>query len=303
MQREHPLVRAITRTICYADVFSFALTEDELYTYLISSKTYSKDEMKKIYAQAKACSHKRNLFFLKNRADLVPRRLKMQRITKDKMRQTSHIVQLIGWIPTISAMYITGGLSMGNVQPQDDIDLMIVTRPGWLWCTRALVVILTIIFGKYRHKSMKHTTDTWCFNLWLDETALAVPIESRNLYIAHEIVQAKPLLDKRGIHHHFLSQNKWAKKYIPHPFVGLGEKTSSLLKSKENPSVLERVCFWMQSQYMSASKTREKVGMSYAFFHPRNTGKIVMERYRALSKSKVYNRIKFNTRLIRKDDL
>ena len=42
---------------------------------------------------------------------------------------------------------------------------------------------------------------------------------------------------------------------------------------------LDRLAFWLQCWYMKPKITSERVGRHYAFFHPRPTGKIVLEEY------------------------
>lgn len=43
---------------------------------------------------------------------------------------------------------------------------------------------------------------------------------------------------------------------------------------------LDELAYRLQRRYMRAKLTRERVGRHYAFFHPRPTGKIVLEEYK-----------------------
>lgn len=43
---------------------------------------------------------------------------------------------------------------------------------------------------------------------------------------------------------------------------------------------LDDLAYRLQRLYMSRKITRERVGRHFAFFHPRPTGKIVLEEYR-----------------------
>ena len=58
-------------------------------------------------------------------------------------------------------------------------------------------------------------SDKICLNLWLDETALSLPRNQRNLYTAHEVVQVKPILDRDYTYLKFIIANLWLKNYLP----------------------------------------------------------------------------------------
>lgn len=269
---------AILRTICYADVFDFALSVEELCTNTISPVPITKSAIERVLAQTSGTIQRRGYVCLKDRSSAIARRFNTRALVGEKMRQAQEIVQTIGWIPTISAMFVTGSLAAGNVRKKEDIDVMIVTKPGWLWTTRAAVVLIATLAGKYRRKSMTRTSDTWCFNLWLDEHALAVPPSARNLYTAHEVVQAKPIMDRAHISERFLAANTWVKRHLANAMVGVAIPLKAAGKHSMYP--IERVFYTMQTAYMASAKTVEKVGEGFAFFHPRNTAALVLKAYR-----------------------
>jgi hypothetical protein len=181
-------------------------------------------------------------------------------------------------------------LAMENTDAQDDIDLMIVARANRLWLTR-LIVVPAVSTIANRRKPSKHSNsevrESWvnaiCLNLFLDEDNLAVPKRKRNLYTAHEVGQAKPVIDKDGTYESFLRNNTWVDEYLPNLLTGLVRKRKKkTLRRPPNHSLdfLERLAFKSQKVYMRSKRTREIVQRNAAFFHPRDTERLILNEYR-----------------------
>ena len=99
---------------------------------------------------------------------------------------------------------------------------MVVTSADTLWLTRPLVILFLKALGLRRPTSLPEhqsprVSDKVCDNLWLDETALALPEVKRNLYTAHEVLQARPLFDRGNTHAKFILANPWTKSISPTP--------------------------------------------------------------------------------------
>ncbi|MBI5151501.1 MAG: adenylyltransferase/cytidyltransferase family protein [Candidatus Pacebacteria bacterium] len=268
---------SLFRAVCYADIFDFPLTLREAKESAIVVGT----PLSRIHIQNEI-QEQGGYLFLRGREHLVYERLKRKKTNEEKLNRAKRGAQFLSKIPTISALFLTGGVAVGNAQENDDIDFMIITKPGWLWTTRCVVVLLSKMLGVYTHKrvlrseSTQHDANTWCLNLWLDETALEVPKEQRNLYTAHEVIQAVPLFDRHAIADEFLSKNRWASDYIAPRILPRNNLPEQKITSR---SLIENFCFWMQYQYMKHSMTHEKISRSFAFFHPMHTSNDVLRLY------------------------
>ncbi len=170
-------------------------------------------------------------------------------------------------LPFIQAIFVTGSLSMNNCKKSDDIDFMVITDPNTLWIVRFLANILFI--KSRRYPNQKLASDKICINLWLDTDHLS--ITTHTLYHAHEVLQTKCIYDRGGIHKQFLKENSWVKEYLPNAYKNLTPNPSPYFRRGENYHLtpINYLLFVLQYLYMKSKMTSERVGLGYAFFHPK----------------------------------
>lgn len=253
-----PIKKAIQETINYARFFNFELTTNELHHWLISSKTHALASVTKNSNLSKTLS---------------PTRQKRALLTQKKLLTLKKILPLLSLLPTIRLIAVTGSLAMDNAKPDDDVDIMIVTSPNTLWITRPFVILILALFSKRRLPTTKnkHARNTTCPNLWLDTNALQVPKSKQNLYTAHEVLQAQPVLDRGGTYQQFLKKNSWTNKYLANAYTSLVSRAKPYKTSTNYPflSWLNIIFFLFQYIYMSSKITTEHVTLHSAYFHPR----------------------------------
>jgi hypothetical protein len=266
---------SILRTLAYADIFDYPLTLEEINYWLIGTKAkYTSG----VYLSAlPMVENSSGFYFLTGRGKIVTIRQHRARWSQAKLKLAAKVGDWLKIIPTIQLVAVTGALAMSNSAITDDIDLMIVTAPGTLWLTRPLVVLFVSLIAK-RRTPAKNYSNAICLNLWLDATALAVAKSQRNLYTAHEVAQVKPLWDRHHTYAHFLSANSWISNYLPNIPI---PKTKKLITYHLSLiTILNRLAFRLQLWYMRPRLTRERVSVHAAFFHPRDTGRLIMRQYR-----------------------
>lgn len=285
------LSNPILFTLLYHSIFDYPLTIDEIHRYLISDRAMSLavliEEINSLLKTGKIISID-DFFFPSSFVKLRPRR---QKTSAEKMiiaKQASRAISVIPWVKMVA---VTGALAMENVDENDDIDLMIVASKNRLWIARPLAIILISIFFKRRFplpnaqtNNQKPTTNNnaICLNLWLDESALEIPIGQRNLYTAHELAQMKPIVDRGGTYERMMRENRWGRKYLANAWKKLEGRQVDRLERPNSFSLfnlLNLLAFRLQFWYMKPKMTDEHVSLHSAFFHPGNRADTILNTY------------------------
>ena len=175
------------QTVAYADVFDYPLTADEIHRYLIGAPAAAAPCAASLGNGAPASrtllGRSGRYFTLAGRESVVEtRRGRATACRRPTGAARVHYGRIIGGLPFVRMVAVTGALAMDNVA-DGDIDYLIVTEPGRLWLCRALVV------GVVRAAALRGVE--LCPNYFLSEHALV--LEERNLFTAHEVAQMVPL--------------------------------------------------------------------------------------------------------------
>lgn len=246
---------SLRNTIAYFAKYDYPLTPSELWFWQHGS-SFSKLKIEKLFTKLRIENWK-----LRKQREVYSRK---------KWAIAKRMGNQLKLFPTITAVLVTGALAMNNCPQGDDIDFMIVTYPNTLWITRFFVNLF--LNSLRRHPGDKNAPNKICPNLWLDIRNLK--LEIRNLRVAHEILQAKVLWDRTGVHAQFLHANSWVKKYLPiaykylspgpSPVTGEGNARGEVFWKFQN-----LIFFVIQYLYMKPKMTSERIGPGFAFFHPK----------------------------------
>ena len=296
MQTEHMqafIEQRILLTLAYSEQFSFPLTVSELYTRLLVS--FFVDFSTFVGALKELQNKKLIVYFdeflfvsgltTEKIIELASLRKKRESYARAKWRELEDFIVFAKRIPFIKGVAVTGSLAVNNTIKDDDIDFMIVTANNRLWLTRLIVIVFATLKGK-RRSFAKEEKNSWCFNLWVEESELQLPISSRSIYEAYEVVQAVWVLSRGSVSRNFRQVNKWTQKHIFMSGLGVNLPTPSHFSFFDLPLVSQiidlcnRVVFWLQYAYMKPHMTREKVSRKHAFFHPRDTKSAVFDNWK-----------------------
>ena len=251
----------------YHDIFNYKLSEENLQRWTAGPKL---DIRKNSKGRVKALESKGT--YTKS----------LPRVNENKLKIAKKAARALSLLSSVTFVGVTGSLAMRNAKPESDIDLMIITKTGTLWSTRLLVYVFLFASNlKVRQPRNSNEQDKLCLNVWFDESKLAW-IGPQNAYTAHEIAQVVPLLVRGEIYVRWIDANRWIFDYWPHS-LATKQSPHEVLSPIENVTlldmccmVLNTVCFWLESRYMSGKITRERVTLHYAFFHPFDWAERVM---------------------------
>lgn len=292
--------KSIIKTLCYADIFDYPLSQSEIHKYLISADRVGGQKIKtclnKLYQNGHLKTYNKKYrmtgndivwYCLSDREEVCQTRASRIKFSRSKLDKTRNLVWWLRRIPQIESVFLTGSLAMENAKQDDDIDIMVVTKPGRLWQTRLIVTSILELLSQRRKPEYAHAgnkaKDKVCANLYLDSNNLKLKPKQRNLYTAHEVVQAVPLVDKTGAHSRLLAENSWVSTFLPHSLdANNSHKTNkkNLIISKAESGWFETLSYNCQSQYMRSKMTSEIIDKNRALFHPRNTAEIVIGEYK-----------------------
>ena len=151
---------------------------------------------------------------------------------KNKAKKWAHI---LGILPGVQAIFLSGSLATGNATPHSDIDIFIIAKSGQIWTARFFIFIVLKISNQLAKPH--HHDRMICPNHFIAEDSLE--IQEQDAYAAHLFSQNIPLYDPQNIFENFMAVNqKWFEKfgYILHSKFELqtpGSRSSSNLKLLE----------------------------------------------------------------------
>lgn len=194
------------------------------------------------------------------------KRIARGRISQKKIEKALPLIHLFARIPYIQMIGISGGLSMMNAGSSDDIDFFIITRAHRLWTSRLCLLGAAELFGVRRKRLTSRVKDSFCFNLLFAETDLSVPQEKQNLYVAHEIVQMKPMIIKNDAYRRFLMANQWVRNFFPN--INISNHYEKHTNYRDD--LLEFLCKKIQLFIIHRHKTHERITDTQLWFFPRD---------------------------------
>jgi predicted nucleotidyltransferase len=222
-------------------------------------------------------------------------------------------LKILSFFPQIKLIGLSGSLAMMNAGKNDDIDLFIITAKKRLFTGRIIALFLAEVFGLrkkfgknkkspkiFRFYPMKadlaDLSEKICLNLFFDESDLAVPEFKRNTYVAHEVLQMKPIINKDYTYEKFLEANDWVFKIFPNA-KNKSKVKSQKLKVKVKSQKLfklfnffivtlrfggqvfhfladkiEKILKSFQMRFINKHRTTEIITKTQLWFHPKDFG-------------------------------
>ncbi|MDP4001309.1 MAG: hypothetical protein Q8P83_03650 [bacterium] len=122
---------------------------------------------------------------------------------------------LLSILPFVENLSVINSLVIGNADTESDIDFFVVTRPGKLYFTRSLIIVLFRMLGVY--KTRKKIRDQFCFGFYVSSDRMSlekVLIKPDDPLFAFWFASFAPLFGRR-IYEEFVSENNWIKSYFP----------------------------------------------------------------------------------------
>jgi len=205
--RLSPLESAILETVAYADVFDYPLTSLQLHRYLHRVPA-EPDEIRRVLPEGNLIPGYLNLragfVTLVGREHLVSKRLRGIELAARLYSHAAHYGRLLGGLPFIRMVALTGSLAMGNISGNADFDYFILAENGRVWTCRAFSLLLARV-ARMQGYSI-------CPNFIISKKQMILP--HRNIYTAHELTQMVPL-SGFALYRELRRLNSWSDGFLP----------------------------------------------------------------------------------------
>lgn len=197
---------------------------------------------------------------------------KRQKISEQKVQKAKRYIHILSWFPQIQLIGFSGSLSMMNAKKDDDIDLFIISKRDRLFTARFIGLVLAFLMGLKRKRNVSSASNKICLNLFFDEKNMTVPSKKRSEFVAHEVLQMKPVIDKNTTCLHFLYTNQWVRQYFPNVTI---QQITNSSKRPHRKDLLSVICYL--SEYMAKKiqlfiinrhKTTELITETQLWFFP-----------------------------------
>jgi hypothetical protein len=198
---------AILHTLLYADIFDYPLTPAEIHHFLIDVPASSEAVNQALENSAwlrERVTTQGGYVTLRGRQALAALRETRRQSSERLWAAARRWSAVLGCLPFVRMVAVTGALAVDNAPAGDDIDFLIVTAPGRVWLARALAVMAV--------RAARLFGAGLCPNYVLAETALEQ--QRRDLFIAHDLAQMVPLVGVR-VYRQMRAANTWAGRYLP----------------------------------------------------------------------------------------
>lgn len=155
--------------------------------------------------------------FIRGQEASVRRRLARHVLSQHKWRLTRKLLWWLGLAPFTRALSGSGSLALSNTRSSSDLDIFVIARRGRIWTTRLCLLFFAQLLGRRRKHWDEQAPDRLCFNHFISEGNLTMPLPVRNLYTAVAYTHLVPLVDD-GMFAKFQEANAaWMKGYLMYP--------------------------------------------------------------------------------------
>ncbi len=291
--------KEIISVVKYFSFFAYQPTLEEIHTFLPAkiSKNELKKELNRIVRQKKLLASENTppQYSIKQSQSS---NIKYQ-ISKKKLNSWRFkiYIKTLSIFPQIKLIGLSGSIAMMSTSLDDDIDLFIITQKKRLFTGRFLAVIFAYLMELKRKIEQKKAPGKVCLNLFFDESNLRVPKFKHSEYVAHEVLQMKPIINKDQTYERFLEANEWVFKLFSN-----GKSKSQILNPKSQINskrlkfkILNLFGTWnlgfrisnkiesllknLQLNLINRHKTTEIITSTQLWFHPDDFGKKIFTDY------------------------
>ncbi|MBK8502377.1 MAG: nucleotidyltransferase domain-containing protein [Saprospiraceae bacterium] len=239
------------KVLVYFDLFDHPLRFDEIVLFIDQVVESQDVEWALNHLQLlEAVEHLNGYWGLSFLSKKIQQRELRNGIAVKRKRAVQKFSKIVATFPFVKAVFLTGSFSKGVMWHDSDIDFFIVTDPGKLWVTKALMVLFRkiILFDSHRN---------FCINYLVSSDNLI--IQERNIFTATELITMIPVFGHQT-YSSMMSGNKWVSKYFP-LYENLEKTKMEVRPRRLIKRILEimfdtEITMWMGEHFMKLSEKK-----------------------------------------------
>lgn len=193
------ILKAIDEALAYSSIFNHHMEIDDLLRNLRIKCSYS--NLISVIEESSHLVLDAGIIF----SSKYPKNLNYaysKELAIKTFEETKEVLSILNSCHHITGLAITGSVAAGVNAEDGDVDVLIITKPGWVWRIRALAIYLS---HKHPHGNLL------CPNMVMSEDYLGF---EESVYSAREMMQIIPIKDKGGLSKLY-SKNIWALDILP----------------------------------------------------------------------------------------
>lgn len=190
----------------------------------------------------------------------------------------------LAYIPFVRGVGLAGSQALGLERVESDIDLFIITAPGWLWLPRTLITGFFQVLGIRRHG--RFVANRVCLNHYVSDAKQMT--HGRNWYTAIEYAKLRPVHGAPIVAQFQNANCDWVTVFFPNvdaPLKKQGpvsriQKVLEVLFATIGGAFLERMFGQWQSSRIHKNEPHIIVSEDELSFHPQSKQDALLEAFK-----------------------
>lgn len=204
--------KALIETLCFFDIFDFALTRKEFCDYVLYKK-WTLPELSGFNNHEKFLIETHSHVYLRGRSLTVMVRREKEHRARKLIAKAKKFVKYMQMLPFIRMVGLCNSLSFYDAEKGSDIDIFIITEKKRLFLARSFAWIFTHFLRIRRHGEKVKGRFCLSFLISRDELNLESIKLDKDIYFIFWMRLMRALIGHKT-YMEFINENNWLKEYF-----------------------------------------------------------------------------------------
>lgn len=221
MMNNNKTQEAVLKTVIFFDLFSYPLTNWEIWQYLkLEISLGVLESAVTDLVLAGSLEQKDGFYFLPGRAEIIEVRRERYNFANYKIKLANRATKLFKWLPSVKLVAVANLIGHHNLRNESDVDIFIVSSPNRLWLTRLFCTGLMKITRQRPTKECKRNKMCLSFYAAADGLAMeSLRFKPSDPYFDHWFLGLYPIYDNDKYLAYMRFKNPWLKNSFPNSLL------------------------------------------------------------------------------------